>query len=123
MNKKIEGNPLIIASDGKITMAFYNGKIYGNGIRQIQFTHNAPQPPVVEIETDVLPALPMDEKVKMFENFLKTIIEAEKAPDDVERLKKLLFDFVERTCTQPSTSKETEILPQMTDILVKLILP
>ena len=65
----------------------------------------------------------MDEKVKMFENFLKTIIEAEKAPDDVERLKNLLFDFVERTCTQPSTSKETEILPQMTDILVKLILP
>lgn len=123
MNKRIEGNPLIIASDGKITMALYNGKIYGNGIRQIQFTHNAPQPPVVEIEADVLPVLPMDENVNTFENFLKTIIEAEKAPNDVERLKNLLFDFIERTCTQPYAAKETEILPQMTDILVKLILP
>lgn len=48
---------------------------------------------------------------------------AEKAPDDVERLKNLLFDFIERTCTQPSTTKETEVLPQMADILIKLILP
>lgn len=114
---------MIIASNGKITMAFCNGKIYENGIRQIQFVHSAPQPPIVEIEADDLPALSMDENVKTFENFLKTIMEDEKTPDDVERLKNLLFDFIERTCTQPSTTKETEVLPQMADILVKLILP
>lgn len=56
-------------------------------------------------------------------NILPKNKETEKAPNDVERLKNLLFDFIERTCTQPSTTKETEILPQMTDILVKLIMP
>lgn len=56
-------------------------------------------------------------------NILPKNKETEKAPNDVERLKNLLFDFIERTCTQPYAAKETEILPQMTDILVKLIMP
>lgn len=47
--------------------------------------------------------------------------EGKKAPGDEERLKNLLFDFVKRVSTQPSTAKETEMLPRMTALLIKLI--
>lgn len=72
--QRTDGKPLIIATDGKITMLFFDGKVYGDGIKEIQFSHNAPNIPVVEAVADSYPVLPMEMEVDMFKRYLESIM-------------------------------------------------
>ncbi len=72
--QRTEGKPLIIATDGKITMLFFDGKVYGDGIKEIQFSHNAPNVPVVEVMADNYPVVPMEMETEMFKSYLESIM-------------------------------------------------
>ncbi len=72
--QRTEGKPLLIATDGKITMLFFDGKVYGNGIKEVQFSHNAPDVPVVEVMADNYPVVPMEMETEMFKSYLESIM-------------------------------------------------
>lgn len=74
VKKKTEGKPLIIATNGNITMLFFDGKVYGNGIKEVQFSHNAPDVPVVEVMADNYPVVPMEMETEMFKSYLESIM-------------------------------------------------
>ncbi len=66
MEQRTEGKPVIIASDGRMTFIFSEGKVYGDKIRKVEFTHNAPEFPTVEIEADEYPVIPYEMKNETF---------------------------------------------------------
>ena len=74
MEKRTEGKPVIIANNGNMTLIFSEGKVYGDKIRKIEFTHDAPQLPTVEIEADEYPVIPLAMKNETFANFLQDIM-------------------------------------------------
>lgn len=76
-NQIAEGKPLIIATDGKITMMFHNGKVYGDWINEIHFSHNAPDIPVLEVVADSDPVLPMEMDTNMFKRYLESIMKSD----------------------------------------------
>lgn len=77
MDKKTERKPIIIASNGYMTLMFSEGKVYGDYITKIEFLQKGAMDTVVEIEADEFPVKPMDMEIKKFKEFLEAIMKSE----------------------------------------------
>ena len=74
MEQRTEGKPVIIASNGRMTFIFSEGKVYGDKIRKVELSHDAPELPTVEIVADEYPVIPLEMKNETFANFLQDIM-------------------------------------------------
>lgn len=66
---------IIIASDGNVTRAFIDGKVYGKHINALNFYHEGGEDPEVQIEVnaDYLPVEGDSAKVEEFRKFLRNL--------------------------------------------------
>lgn len=66
--------PIIIATDGKMTMVYSDGKVYGDHISAIEFSHKAGNKPVINITADEIPIEPMRTDVEQFKGYFEMLI-------------------------------------------------
>ncbi|MBQ6787515.1 MAG: hypothetical protein IJO85_07330 [Lachnospiraceae bacterium] len=67
--------PIIIVSVGKSTQILYDGKAYGNHIKELNFHHKAGENAEVEIKEDENGLAEMGEDAEALKNAIRSIID------------------------------------------------